>query len=547
MTPRLLVIAILIAALAALAYVGREVFHRDRDALFARFGQERTHGIENAARALSQDIADIGENLELVGTLLETTETPKQVERTLRAVATVKREYLALHARVGDESIRVTAIDAPAEVRALAAATFEELLAAAHREPGRLFISGAFSPTGPMAWYRVFARQATPDGPAIAVAVDVSVLLPRLKLARNPWTARAIVDAEGRAAPVSDPALATMLAADPGLFAKALARVRTGESSMLVLDAAAASRLKLPDTPAVVVGAPLIVDRGAPWTLLVVNSTVTLDRQERTIIQRVLAGSALVLALLIGGAAYVMHNTYRARALRDRVRDADRLAHTGKLVTAGQLAAGIAHEIGTPLNVARGRVELSLSHLGEAHPEADNHRIVIDQIDRVTRLLQQLLDYVRPAPALVEQIDLADVLGTIHQLLSPQASKRGVALEVSAQQARIRANPDQIQQIIVNLTVNAIDACSSGGTVTLSSRVHHDRAVLEVSDDGHGISRDNQKQVFDPFFTTKKRGQGTGLGLWVVAQLVRQQAAEIELESAPERGTTVRVTWAEVS
>ena len=111
----------------------------------------------------------------------------------------------------------------------------------------------------------------------------------------------------------------------------------------------------------------------------------------------------------------------------------------------------------------------------------------------------------------------------------------------------MRANPDQIQQIMVNLTVNAIDACSSGGTVRLSSRVHEDRVVLEVTDDGHGISREHQKQVFDPFFTTKKRGQGTGLGLWVVAQLARQQAAEIELESAPERGTTVRVNWPEVS
>ncbi|HVK82808.1 MAG TPA: HAMP domain-containing sensor histidine kinase [Kofleriaceae bacterium] len=547
MTPRLLVIAILIAALTALAYVGQQVFHRDRDALFARFGQERTHGIENAARSLSQDIADIGENLELVATLLETTETPKQVERTLRAVATVKREYLALHARIGSETIRVTSIDAPAEVNALAAETFEELLAAAHRQPGQLFISQAFATSGPATWYRVFARQATSDGPAIAVAVDVSVMLPRLKLARNPWTARVILDGEGRPAPGSDPAFTALLATDRSRFAKLLERIRGGETSMAVLDAGTALRMKLPESPAVAVGTPIVVDRGPPWTLLVGNSTVSLDRQEHTIIQRVLAGSALVLALLIGGAAYVMHNTYRARALRDRVRNADRIAHTGKLVTAGQLAAGIAHEIGTPLNVARGRVELTLSHLGPTHPEAENHRIVIGEIDRVTRLLQQLLDYVRPAPALVEQVDLGALLPTIHHLLSPQASKRGVALEIAPQPGRVRANPDQIQQIMVNLTVNAIDACSSGGTVRLSSRVHEDRVVLEVTDDGHGISREHQKQVFDPFFTTKKRGQGTGLGLWVVAQLARQQAAEIELESAPERGTTVRVTWPEVS
>jgi signal transduction histidine kinase len=358
---------------------------------------------------------------------------------------------------------------------------------------------------------------------------------------------RAFLDGEGRAAPGSDPELAAMLASEPARFAPVLERARHGETGTAVLDAPAARELSLPDSAAVAIGVPLSIDRGPPWTLLVVSSTASLDRQQQTIVQRVVAGSTIVLLLLLGGAAYVLRSTYRARVLRDRVRDAERLAHTGKLVTAGQLAAGIAHEIGTPLNVARGRVELSLSHLGATHAEADNHRIVISEIDRVTRLIQQLLDYVRPAPAMVETLDLAAVLPAVQRLLQPQASKRGVSLEVEAEPARLRANPDQIQQILVNLTVNAIDACEKGGHVTLVARADRGRAVLEVADDGHGISREDQKQVFDPFYTTKKRGQGTGLGLWVVAQLVRQQGAEIELESKPARGTTVRVTWAEAA
>ncbi|MDX2090850.1 MAG: HAMP domain-containing sensor histidine kinase [Kofleriaceae bacterium] len=547
MTPRLLVIAILIAALSALVYVGQQVFHRDRDALFARFGQERAQGVENAARALAADVADIGEDLELVSTLLETSESPQQVQRTLHAIATVKREYLALHGRTGDETTRVVANDASPEAAALSEETLDAMLAKAHAQPGRLYISGPFAVTERAMWYRVFARRATPEGPAVAVAVDTSILLPRLKLQRTPGSKRVILDGEGRPAPGSDRELSTVLEGERAQFVSVLAHVRAGQTGSVLLPSSVATRMKLPDSPAVAIGVPLSIDNGSPWTLLVVVSTAPLDRQERLIIQRVLAGSALVLVLLIAAAAYVIHNTYRARALRDRVRDADRLAHTGKLVTAGQLAAGIAHEIGTPLNVARGRVELSLSHLGATHPEAENHRIVLDQIDRVTRLLQQLLDYVRPAPILVEHVDLAAVLPAIQQLLLPQATKRGVTLEVAAQPALLRANPDQVQQIIVNLVVNAIDACSTGGRVSLACRTSQELVILEISDDGHGIARELQKQVFDPFFTTKKRGQGTGLGLWVVAQLVRQQAAEIELESAPEHGTTVRVTWPVVS
>jgi signal transduction histidine kinase len=223
----------------------------------------------------------------------------------------------------------------------------------------------------------------------------------------------------------------------------------------------------------------------------------------------------------------------------------ERLLHTEKLVTAGQLAAGIAHEIGTPLNVARGRVELSLSHLGDKHGEAPNHRVALDQIDRVTRLIQQLLDYVRPATTAVQHVDTAKTLHIVQDLLAAHAMKHSVTLRVDVPESipGLRADPDQVQQVLVNLVLNAIDACERSGHVTLRATPRGDAIQLEVIDDGHGIPHEIQAQIFDPFFTTKKRGQGTGLGLWVVAQLVRSHSAEIELESAPRSGTTVRVTW----
>jgi two-component system, NtrC family, sensor histidine kinase HydH len=144
-------------------------------------------------------------------------------------------------------------------------------------------------------------------------------------------------------------------------------------------------------------------------------------------------------------------------------------------------------------------------------------------------------------------MDLAHSLQAVVDLLAPQAAKRGVTLSVdvpsSSSSSSVRADPDQVQQIIVNLVLNAIDACGRGGRVLLRCVSRTDGVALEITDDGHGIPREIQKQVFDPFFTTKKRGQGTGMGLWVVAQLVRAQSAEIELDSTPGAGTTVRIAW----
>jgi signal transduction histidine kinase len=140
---------------------------------------------------------------------------------------------------------------------------------------------------------------------------------------------------------------------------------------------------------------------------------------------------------------------------------------------------------------------------------------------------------------------LAHALHVAGELLAPQATKRRVTfhVDVPPRTTRFRADPDQVQQIIVNLALNALAACEAGGNVALRVRSGGDKVVLEVTDDGRGIAREVQKQVFDPFFTTGKRGQGTGLGLWVVAQLVRAQSAEIELESTPGQGTTFRVVW----
>lgn len=226
-------------------------------------------------------------------------------------------------------------------------------------------------------------------------------------------------------------------------------------------------------------------------------------------------------------------------------RTEDRLIRSEKLATAGQLAAGIAHEIGTPLGVARGRAEMTLLRGRADEVDLRNLRTIVERIDYVARLIEQLLDYLRPRGAQIRAIDASQSFQVVADLLEPQAASREVrlAIDLPAVPPEVHADPDQLQQLLVNLVMNAIDACEPGGHVTMRARRQPGAVVLEVTDDGCGIRAEDRAHVFDPFFTTKRRGQGTGLGLWVVAQLARAHDAEVEVDSRVDAGSTFRVVW----
>jgi signal transduction histidine kinase len=221
-----------------------------------------------------------------------------------------------------------------------------------------------------------------------------------------------------------------------------------------------------------------------------------------------------------------------------------------KLATIGVLAAGLAHEVGTPLGIVRGRAEYVLGKLGSDHPQARNVGVITEQIDRVTRTIRQMLDFARVTPAAVKPVAISQVASWLAEVVRFEAQRRKVslALEVPDTLPPVSANPDELQQLLLNLVMNACDACSEGGHVTLSATPSQGAGgwqcvKLCVSDDGHGIPAEDISGVFDPFFTTKKRGQGTGLGLTVAAQIVRNHGGQIELDSEVGRGTRVVVLW----
>ena len=222
------------------------------------------------------------------------------------------------------------------------------------------------------------------------------------------------------------------------------------------------------------------------------------------------------------------------------------LLRAEKLATVGVLAAGIAHEVGTPLGVVRGRAEMISAKVGPGHPAAESAAIIVDEIDRVARTIQQLLNFSRVSKAETGPVALATVTASVAELLEFEARSRKVLTEVDvAVDLEVAANVDQLKQVLVNLALNAIHACGPGGHVAIRARRDLSRpaAVIEVVDDGTGIPDHLRHRVFDPFFTTKKRGKGTGLGLTIASQIVRNHGGDIDLESAVGQGTTVLVSW----
>ena len=250
-------------------------------------------------------------------------------------------------------------------------------------------------------------------------------------------------------------------------------------------------------------------------------------------------------ALVVAGLAVTRETTARIAAL-EQVRHADRLS------TVGKLASGVAHELGTPLNVIVARAEMiALQEATEAEAR-DYARIVVEQARKMTRIIRQLLEFARRRGPHKESHDVAAVAGHALSLLAPLAAQRGVslAIEDAGGPHLTRLDAGQIEQALTNLVINAVHASASGGSIAV--RVTRERAlppadvggpegtfvVVRVVDHGSGITAESLPHVFEPFFTTKDVGAGTGLGLSVTHGIAQDHGGWIHVESATGQGST---------
>ena len=216
------------------------------------------------------------------------------------------------------------------------------------------------------------------------------------------------------------------------------------------------------------------------------------------------------------------------------------LQRADRLATIGALAAGLAHEIGTPMGVIRVRAEALQDD--EAMPEDSRVKlgIIMRQIDRIARIVRMLLDYARKSESHKVICDLRTIAERALTLLEPEAAHRGVRTiaRLGENPLMVNCDADQLEQVFVNMIMNAFDAMNrGGGTLRVTADTEHNRdgarATLAFEDTGVGVAPENEGRLFAPFFTTKEPGKGTGMGLAVSQSIVREHGGEITFSSGP--------------
>jgi len=223
------------------------------------------------------------------------------------------------------------------------------------------------------------------------------------------------------------------------------------------------------------------------------------------------------------------------------------LRRSETLAVAGKLASGIAHEVGTPLNIISGRAEMVLASLPSDHPGREDLERIIQQIDRVSNIVRSLLDAVWLGKLEIQRVHVGLLIGRLLALLEHVVRKRGITMTTSIPESvpDVAGDPSRLQQVFINLLMNAVEATPDDGQITIrawsGSDEGRDGVLVEVTDTGAGISPDALGQVFEPFYTTKPVGQGTGLGLAISRDIVRDHGGTIVAQSRPGQGAAFMV------
>lgn len=230
-----------------------------------------------------------------------------------------------------------------------------------------------------------------------------------------------------------------------------------------------------------------------------------------------------------------------SKVYRDLQDSFEQLKRADRLSAIGQLSAGLAHEIRNPLASIEGAIDILERNPGSEEKRQEFFGIMKKECQRLKRLLTNLLDFAKPRPPRIQTVGINQIVESVVSLAGPIAERCGISLQtaIPPDLPQVECDAEQLQQVILNLALNAVQAMSEGGQVTLAARKQDLQVLVVVKDEGCGIPPEDLDKVFDPFYTTKE--SGTGLGLSVAHQIVNQHGGAITVEANPDRGMTFAI------
>jgi signal transduction histidine kinase len=269
------------------------------------------------------------------------------------------------------------------------------------------------------------------------------------------------------------------------------------------------------------------------------------SRDSLSTLRRWLVVSLLLLVLMMAAVTLMIQRAL-VTPLQARLSETEAvIARQERLVSLGTLAAGVAHEIRNPLTAIKFRLFSLKQSLPEELSDHEDIGVIQGEIQRLERIVKEFLLFARPAEPVLARLPVADLLASVRDLLRAELERRGVRLELaSSETLNLRADRQQLQQVLINLVLNAAEASGRNGLVSVAARsgegVLGGRLqpviTLEVSDTGPGVPEGLEQQIFDPFFSTKEGG--TGLGLPIAARIVEKHGGQLQFSSQHTRGTT---------
>jgi two-component system, NtrC family, sensor kinase len=228
-----------------------------------------------------------------------------------------------------------------------------------------------------------------------------------------------------------------------------------------------------------------------------------------------------------------------------RERMEEQMSQTEKLTSLGLLAAGVAHEVNTPLAVISNYIQMLARQMPEGDPRQGIIDKIVKQTFRASEIVNNLLNFSRTSATEVADIDVNRVVEeTLSLVAHPlKTSQIQVVKQLGETLPAVRGSANKLQQVFLNLFLNARDAMPSGGMLEVRTSAHNGSVEVEVADTGAGIPREHIHRIFDPFFTTKANGRGTGLGLSVSYGIIKEHAGKIDVRSTPGKGTSFHVEF----